>query len=102
MSNSRPFPGLSDIFTQSGVAVGSATYAVVFIQLFLVPLLLNKITKPIVLTLVIGMHLLTALFMALPWSSFASVWMICATGSSTRSTRSVTASSGFPPNACGS
>ena len=33
----RPLPGLSDVFTQSGVAVGAATYAIVFIQWFFVP-----------------------------------------------------------------
>ena len=72
----RPFPWLSDLFTQSGVAVGLATYSVVFIQLFFMPLLLNKITKPIVIVLAIGMHLNTALVMALPWSSFAMIALI--------------------------
>lgn len=76
LPDSRPFGALSSLLTGSGALIGLATYTIVFTQLFLVPLLLNKFTKPPMLTLAVSIHLLTALFMARPWSSFAMIALL--------------------------
>jgi len=70
----KPFPFLTDIFTQFGVMVGISTYVVVFTQLFFIPMvMLSVATRRIAIALVLLFHLSIAVLMALPWFSLEMV-----------------------------
>lgn len=69
----RPFPWLSDLFSHSQILLGLITYAVLLVQLFFGPLLLNKVTRALVLTLAVMMNAFFAVVMALPVSSLAFI-----------------------------
>ena len=69
----RPFPWLSDLLSHSQIVLALITYAVLFVQLFFGPLLLNKTTRGLVLTLAVLTNLFSALVMALPVSSLAFI-----------------------------
>lgn len=69
----RPFPWLSDLLSHSQIVLALITYAVLLVQLFFGPLLLNKTTRGLVLTLAILTNLFFALVMALPVSSLAFI-----------------------------
>lgn len=67
----RPFPPLSDAFSQSRVLLALITYAILFAQLFFAAFLLNKVTRFVIIALVIVVNVFFGLIMALPVSSLA-------------------------------
>ncbi|MDQ3157361.1 MAG: HTTM domain-containing protein [Actinomycetota bacterium] len=69
----RPFPWLSDLLSHSQILLALITYAVLVVQLFFGPLLLNKTTRGLVLTLAVLINVFFALVMALPVSSLAFI-----------------------------
>ncbi|MBC7632389.1 HTTM domain-containing protein [Aeromicrobium sp.] len=69
----RPFPGLSDLLSQNRVVLASLTYAVLLVQLFFGPLLLNPVTRRLVLALAVAVSVFFAVVFALPWSSLATI-----------------------------
>ena len=69
----RPFPWVSDLLSHSQIVMALITYAILFVQLFFGPLLLNKTTRGLVLTLAVLTNLFFALVMALPVSSLAFI-----------------------------
>lgn len=73
----RPFPWLSDALTSSQVIIALVTYAVLFAQLFFGPLLLNPISRRVVLAVTIGVNVLFAIALALPWTSLALIGVTC-------------------------
>ncbi|MFI5425646.1 HTTM domain-containing protein [Aeromicrobium sp. UC242_57] len=72
----RPFPGLSDRLSGSTVLLALLTYAVLLTQLFFAPLLLNPISRRIVITATIVVNVLVAVLLALPWSSLACLALV--------------------------
>ena len=73
----RPFPAISDLFSHSRFLLAVITYAILLSQLFFAPLLLNKITRTLILALAITVNVFFGLIMSLPVSSLA---IIAATG----------------------
>jgi len=69
----RPFPWLSDLLSHSQILLALITYGVLLVQLFFGPLLLNKTTRGVVLTLAILTNIFLAVVMALPISSLAFI-----------------------------
>lgn len=69
----RPYPWLSDAVSSSSVLLAILTYAVLLTQLFFAPLLLNPITRRIVLAATIAVNVVLAVLLALPWSSLAYI-----------------------------
>lgn len=69
----RPFPWLSDLFSHSQILLALITYAVLFVQLFFGPLLLNKVTRALVLGVAVIVNIFFAVVMALPVSSLALI-----------------------------
>lgn len=69
----RPYPRLSDAVSGSTVALAALTYAVLLTQLFFGPLLLNPITRRIVLVVTIVVNVAVGVLLALPWSSLAFI-----------------------------
>lgn len=69
----RPFPFLTDIFTQVGLVVGVATYLAVFLQLAFSFALLHPIARRIAIFFAIMFHLSIAVLMALPWFSLSMI-----------------------------
>ena len=73
LSGYRPFPWLSDLFSQSQILLALITYAVLGVQLFFGPLLLNKVTRALVLAAAVMVNVFFAVVMALPVSSLAFI-----------------------------
>lgn len=69
----RPFPWLSELFSHSQILLALITYAVLGVQLFFGPLLLNKVTRALVLSLAVIVNVFFAVVMALPVSSLAFI-----------------------------
>lgn len=69
----RPFPFLSDLFSHSMILLALITYAVLFVQLFFAPLLLNKVTRALIFFLAVVVNVFFALIMSLPVSSPAII-----------------------------
>ena len=69
----RPYPWLSDTVSRSSIVLAILTYVVLLTQLFFAPLLLNPVTRRIVLATTIAVNVLLAMLLALPWSSLALV-----------------------------
>lgn len=63
------WPELSAMVYQNPFLVVGATYAAVFVQLFLPFVLVNRTLKAILLPLVMGMHVAIGVFMGLPFFS---------------------------------
>lgn len=72
----RPYPALSDALSGSSVALALLTYAVLLTQLFFAPLLLNPISRRIVIVAAIGVNVVIAVLLALPWSSLACIALV--------------------------
>lgn len=72
----RPFPGLSDWFSESSVALGLLTYAVLVTQLFFAPLMLNPVSRRIVIAATVVVNVVIAVLLALPWSSLACLALV--------------------------
>lgn len=72
----RPFPGLSDLLSRSTVVLALLTYAVLLTQLFFAPLLLNPISRRIVIAATIVVNIVLAVVLALPWSSIACLALV--------------------------
>lgn len=72
----RPFPGLSDWLSGSTFLLGLLTYAVLLTQLFFAPLLLNPISRRIVIAVTIVVNVILAVVLALPWSSLACLSLV--------------------------
>lgn len=73
----RPFPWLSDLLSSSRVVLAIVTYTVLLVQLFFAPLLLNPISRRVLLVLAVGVNLVFALLFAAPWSSLAVIAVTC-------------------------
>lgn len=73
----RPFPWLSDLLSSSTFVLAVVTYAVLLVQLFFAPLLLNPISRRVLLVLAIGVNLIFAVLFAAPWSSLAVIAVTC-------------------------
>lgn len=73
----RPFPWLSDLLSSSRVVLAIVTYAVLLVQLFFAPLLLNPISRRILLVLAVGVNVIFAFLFAAPWSSLAVIAVTC-------------------------
>jgi len=73
----RPFPWLSDLLSGSTVLLAVVTYAVLLVQLFFGPLLVNRHTRALVLTLAVVVNLLFAVVFAVPWSSLSIIAVTC-------------------------
>lgn len=72
----RPFPGLSDLLSRNTVALALLTYAVLLTQLFFAPLLLNPVSRRIVIAATIVVNVLVAVVLAQPWSSLACLALV--------------------------
>lgn len=72
----RPFPGLSDRLSESSVALGLLTYAVLVTQLFFAPLMLHPISRRIVIAATVVVNIVVAVLLALPWSSLACLALV--------------------------
>lgn len=72
----RPFPGLSDALSGSTIALALLTYAVLLTQLFFAPLLLNPISRRIVIGAALVVNVVIAVLLALPWSSLACIALV--------------------------
>jgi len=73
----RPFPWLADLLSGSEVLLAIVTYAVLFVQLFFGPLLLNRHTRALVVALAIIVNVVFAVVLAVPWSSLAVIAATC-------------------------
>ena len=73
LPESRPFPALSDLLSQSTVLLALLTYAVLLSQLFFGPLLLNTATRRFVIVLAVVVNVLVAVVFAQPWSALATI-----------------------------
>ncbi len=73
----RPFPWLSDRLSSSVVVLALVTYTVLLVQLFFAPLLLNPISRRVLLVLAIGVNIIFAVLFAAPWSSLAVIAVTC-------------------------
>lgn len=73
----RPYPWLADLLSGSEVLLAVVTYAVLLVQLFFGPLLLNRHTRGVVLSLAIVVNVLFAVVFAVPWSSLAIIAVTC-------------------------
>jgi hypothetical protein len=73
----RPFPWLSDLLSSSRVVLAVVTYTVLLVQLFFAPLLLNPISRRILLVLAVGVNIVFAFLFAAPWSSLAVIAVTC-------------------------
>lgn len=69
----RPFPWLSDLLSSSTFVLAVVTYTVLLVQLFFAPLLLNPISRRLVLVLAVGVSVIFAFLFAAPWSSLAVI-----------------------------
>lgn len=78
----RPFPWLSDLLSGSSAILALATYAVLLTQLFFAPLLLNAVTRRIVIAAAIGVNVVFGIVFATPWSSLALIAVTCLFASS--------------------
>lgn len=72
----RPFPRLSDAVSGSTVLLAALTYAVLLSQLFFGPLLLNPVTRRLVVTLAIVVNLLLGVVFGQPWSALVTVAVV--------------------------
>lgn len=73
LPESRPFPGLSDLISGSGVLLALLTYGVLLSQLFFGPLLLNPWTRRLVIVLAVAVNVLVAVVFAQPWSALSAL-----------------------------
>jgi hypothetical protein len=73
----RPFPWLSDLLSSSQVVLAIVTYTVLMVQLFFAPLLLNPISRRVLLVLAVGVNIIFAVLFAAPWSSLAVIAVTC-------------------------
>lgn len=73
LPETRPFPVLSDLLSQSMVLLALLTYGVMLSQLFFGPLLLNSVTRRFVVVLAIVVNLLLAIVFGQPWSALATI-----------------------------
>lgn len=69
----RPFPWLTDLLTHSRFTLALMTYAVLLVQLFFAPLLLNKVTRSVVIVLAILVNAFFGVVMSMPVSSLAFI-----------------------------
>jgi len=69
----RPFPWLSDLLSSSRVVLALVTYTVLLVQLFFAPLLLNPISRRVLLIFAVGVNVIFAVLFAAPWSSLAVI-----------------------------
>jgi hypothetical protein len=69
----RPFPALSDAVGDSTVLLALLTYGVLLSQLFFGPLLLNPITRRIVVVLAVAVNLLLGIVFGQPWSAVSTI-----------------------------
>lgn len=72
----RVIPWINDFITSSSILVAIGTYAIVILQVFFAPLLLNKVAKPVVLTLAVAMKLMVAVVLADPLAGFAMIALL--------------------------
>ena len=73
----RPFPWLSDLLSSSTFVLAVVTYTVMLVQLFFAPLLLNPISRRVLLVLAVGVNIIFAFLFAAPWSSLAVISVTC-------------------------
>lgn len=69
----RPFPWLSDLLSSSTVVLAVITYAVLLVQLFFAPLLLNSVARKVMVALAMAINVLFAVVFAAPWSALAVI-----------------------------
>lgn len=69
----KPFPFLTDAFTQIGIVVGLATYVAVVVQIGFSFALLHPVARRIAIFCAIMFHLSIAVLMALPWFSLSMI-----------------------------
>jgi hypothetical protein len=72
----RPFPGVSDLLSESTILLAILTYGVLLSQLFFGPLLLNAYTRRIVIVLAVTVNVVLAVVFGQPWSAFSTVAVI--------------------------
>jgi hypothetical protein len=73
LPESRPFPALSDLVADHRVLLALLTYGVLLSQLFFGPLLLNRITRRLVIILAVVVNVLLAVVFAQPWSALSTL-----------------------------
>lgn len=78
----RQFPWLSDLVSQSSVLLALATYLVLLTQLFFAPLLLNPVSRRIIIGVAIVANVFFAVVFATPWTSLAMIGVTCLFASS--------------------
>lgn len=69
----RPFPGLSDVVSESAVLLAILTYGVLLSQLFFGPLLLNTYTRRVVVVLAVIVNILLGIVFGQPWSAISTL-----------------------------
>nr|MCW2727939.1 hypothetical protein [Aeromicrobium sp.] len=69
----RPFPGLSDLLSQSTILLAIVTYGVLLAQLFFGPLLLNTHSRRFVVVLAVVVNAMLAVVFGLPWSTLSTI-----------------------------
>ncbi len=73
LPESRPYPGLSDLFSSSEVVLAIVTYLIIITQLFFAPLLISRHSRPVVIASAVLVSVLFAVLFAAPWSQLAVV-----------------------------
>lgn len=73
LPESRPFPGLSDLFSSSEFVLAIVTYLIVITQLFFAPLLISRYSRPVVIGSAVVVSVIFAVLFAAPWSQLAVV-----------------------------
>ncbi|MGJ9421656.1 HTTM domain-containing protein [Aeromicrobium sp. CF3.5] len=73
LPESRPYPGLSDLFSSSELVLAFVTYLILLTQLFFAPLLLSRYSRPVVIGSAVVVSVLFAVLFAAPWSQLAVV-----------------------------
>jgi hypothetical protein len=67
----RPFPFLTDLFSEFGLVIGLATYFVLLVELGFGFALLHPLARRVAIAAVIVLHVSIAVMMALPWFSLS-------------------------------
>ena len=73
LPETRPFPALSDLLADHRVLLALLTYGVLLSQLFFGPLLLNRVTRRLVIVLAVVVNVMLAVVFAQPWSALSTL-----------------------------
>ena len=73
LPESRPFPGVSDLISNSQVLLAVLTYTVLLVQLFFAPLLISRYSRGAIIVAAVVVSVLFAVLFAAPWSQLAVI-----------------------------